>query len=125
MTDQKGKVELEMTVKGLDLMEEGFLPKYRRVLQFMRVFTDPTNAKVEDIDAAEDFLVEHIVEPKDEKIKRNLISRLSANQVIDLFSRIGGQDVAVPPQKPVASGNSSESHGEDQNLQLGRQSSIA
>lgn len=126
MSDQEEILELEIVVRGMALTEEGFFPKYRRILRFMRAFTRPAEAQLEDLDAAEDFLIEHIVEPADESAKRDLIAQLSAEQIIDLFSRIGGQDRAVPPTKPEASVISLESPSEEENTdQLGRKSSIA
>lgn len=114
MTEDAGKKELEITVKPTDLTGEGFIPKYRQILSFMQAFTNVAKATPDDLDEAVNFLVEHIVEPEDEFEKRRLIDKLTAEQVVDLFEKIGGQTTAVPPTRSEVSVNSSRSSEEVQ-----------
>lgn len=120
MTESAGKKELEIVVKTPDLTGEGFIPKYRQLLSFKQAFMNFEKATPEDLDEAINFLVEHIVEPSNEFEKRELIEKLTAEQVVDIFNRIGGQQTAVPPSRSEASENSSVSQASKENLHFGR-----
>lgn len=88
----------EIVVSAIDLQGEGFWPKYRQIIQMKEVFLNPMASTMDDVDAAFDFLKEHIIEPEDEKEKEDLLNSLEADQFMALFEKIGGgAQTTVPP----------------------------
>jgi hypothetical protein len=108
MSNEPKTVEIE--VRTVDLEGPKFWPKYRKVIQMKEVLMRPMNATVDDVDAAFEFLLDHVVKPEDQGVKREILENLEGEQLIKLFDQIvGGAQTAVPPSNGAVSENTSDS----------------
>ena len=71
----------------------GILLFLRQISLFNQVLTNPTEAGVEEIDEAYEFLLKLIVEPKDRKKAKEALLNLSMKQLASLFEglNMGGE----------------------------------
>lgn len=96
---EEGEPEITIEVKTLDLEGKGYYPKYRKLMTWKEAFTDPTNATLQTIREAHEFLIEYIVKPEEREEKEALMDLMTAEQFMDLFGRIAGGQQAVPPTR--------------------------
>lgn len=107
MTEEKQTLEIE--VRTVDLEGKGFWPKYRNIIQMKEAFMNPIEATIKDLDAAQKFLLDHIVTPEKEEEKLELLEDMDADEFMQLFERIsGGAQTAVPPTNGGDSADTSE-----------------
>jgi hypothetical protein len=100
---------LEVEVRTIDLEGEGFFPKYLQIIRMKEAFVNPLDAKVDDVLAARDFLMDHMVTPSRRTAKEALINKLDPEQFMELFEKVaGGAQTAVPPASGEASEDTSE-----------------
>ncbi len=100
--------DLQVKVKPMESLEgEAFFPRYRRLIAFKTALTDPMEATPRDVDAAYEFLKDHITDPEKEGDKVALLNELSAEQIGELFEQISGAKT-VPPQNGGPSEDTSD-----------------
>ena len=105
----KKKPTLEIEVRTVDLEGKEFWPNYRKIIQMKEAFMNPIKATVEDLDAAQAFLIDHIVTPEDEEEKLDLLNAMDADEFLGLFEKIsGGAQTAGPPTNGGDSDDTSE-----------------
>lgn len=93
--------DITVRMSQIDPKAEGFLPLWLNIVSAQRAFEDPMAASPEYVERIYELLCKFMIEPADQKSKMAILSKLTMEQLGELFGSVTGGG-AVPPVKGAA-----------------------